>query len=475
MGRSAAGHEDNHEPSESEDDNDFLEAEKGDDPLCPTIRLTKMELKAIRAPWRQALIVKVMGRKVGYTYLQRRLASMWKPKRSMDLIAIDNDYFLVRFGSVDDMEFAMYEGPWMVLGHYLIVKPWEPNFDPFNDTVEKVFVWIRVPSLPAEYFDFIFLRKLGNKLGRTVRVDQATSLVSRGMFARVCMEIDMRKPLVSKFTHEGKVQQVEYEGMHLVCFACGLYGHAKEACPTLRGEETGQCNDVSHGQNKNATNAPHVSADAMDPKVPFGAWMIAPTRRGRPTLDSSGRNNRDVHGRAGMSIAASKFAPLRESGDEDHGEEGRPEDVVITNADLGDKRPHQTGRSNGEAACRDSMLAGSVRARRPNVIAIEQQITNEPEKGQRSTTDKAEAMPKVRRSNGGSSRKAAGEDEHVVVRGSQGGLVIRSSRVYVGDTGGISPSPVWQHPMEHHGDPPEEFDEEGDVVMDLHTIQWLAN
>ncbi|XP_019166877.1 PREDICTED: uncharacterized protein LOC109162645 [Ipomoea nil] len=79
-------------------------------------------------------------------------------------------------------------------------------------------------------------------------------------------------------------------------------------------------------------------------------------------------------------------------------------------------------------------------------------------------------MPKVSRHTGGGSRKAAEEDEHVVVRGTQGGLVIRSSRVYVGDTGGIAPSPVWHHPTEHHGDPPEQFDDEGDVVMDLEGV-----
>ncbi|XP_019171913.1 PREDICTED: uncharacterized protein LOC109167347 [Ipomoea nil] len=71
---------------------------------------------------------------------------------------------------------------------------------------------------------------------------------------------------------------------------------------------------------------------------------------------------------------------------------------------------------------------------------------------------------------GGRSRKAAEEDEHDVVRGAQGDLVIRSTRVYVGDTGGAAPSPVWHHHMEHHGDPPEQFDDEGDIVMDLDGV-----
>lgn len=36
-----------------------------DDPLCPTIRLTKAEKVRFRSPWRKTLIIKVMGKAVG--------------------------------------------------------------------------------------------------------------------------------------------------------------------------------------------------------------------------------------------------------------------------------------------------------------------------------------------------------------------------------------------------------------------------
>ncbi|XP_019189026.1 PREDICTED: uncharacterized protein LOC109183401 [Ipomoea nil] len=231
-----AGHVEQTSRSEREledDEQEILSDEDDDDPFCPTIRLTKAELEEIRAPWRLAIIVKVMSRSVGYAYLLRRLTSMWKPKGKMDLIAIDNGYFIVRFGAVEDLEFAMFEGPWMVLDHYLIVKPWVPDFDPFSDVTEKVLVWIRIPCLPTEYYSLIFLRKLGNKVGRTLRVDRATSAVSRGMFTRICVEVDITKPLISKFNYKGRTRSVEYEGIHMVCFACGIYGHDPDACPKL--------------------------------------------------------------------------------------------------------------------------------------------------------------------------------------------------------------------------------------------------
>lgn len=121
----------------------------------------------------------------------------------------------------------------MILDHYLIVKEWYSNFDPATDSTEKMLVWIRFPALPIEYYNSEFLMKIGGAIDRPVKIDQATNFVNRGMFARMCVEIDITKPLVSKFKLRRRVRKIEYEGMHLVCFKCGIYGHVKESCKTL--------------------------------------------------------------------------------------------------------------------------------------------------------------------------------------------------------------------------------------------------
>ncbi|XP_019184279.1 PREDICTED: uncharacterized protein LOC109179171 [Ipomoea nil] len=153
---------------------------------------------------------------------------------------------------------------------------------------------VRVPSLPAEYFDIIFLRKLGNRIGRKVRVDQATSLVSRGMFSQICVEIDMRKPLISKFTYEGKVRHVAYEGMHMVYFSCWFYGHAKDACPSLRRLEDDRGDGMADAAVAEHYGVRPGNTEIMDPKILYGAWMIAPVRRGRPTSKPAERTHRQA-------------------------------------------------------------------------------------------------------------------------------------------------------------------------------------
>lgn len=99
---------------------------------------------------------------------------MWKPNAPMEMIAIDNDHFLVRFQLVEDYKFAKYEGPWMILDHYLIVNHWTLNFDTTVENTKKLLVWVRFPTLPIEYYNREFLMKVGEKIGKAIRVDHTT-------------------------------------------------------------------------------------------------------------------------------------------------------------------------------------------------------------------------------------------------------------------------------------------------------------
>ncbi|QHO14150.1 uncharacterized protein LOC110262665 [Arachis ipaensis] len=44
-------------------------------------------------------------------------------------------------------------------------------------------------------------------------------------------EIDLRRKLVLAIEVLGREFKIEYEGLHLICFGCGRYGHRREECP----------------------------------------------------------------------------------------------------------------------------------------------------------------------------------------------------------------------------------------------------
>ena len=89
--------------------------------------LSKIEARVWK-PWRKTLIIKLLGRKIGYKALESRLYEMWVKDGIIDIIDLMHDYFMVNFSAFSDYEFALMEEHWIICDHYLIIKPWETNF-----------------------------------------------------------------------------------------------------------------------------------------------------------------------------------------------------------------------------------------------------------------------------------------------------------------------------------------------------------
>ena len=64
-----------------------------------------------------------------------------------------------------------------------------------------------------------------------LRIDTFTATESRGKFARLCIQVNVDKPLITTVMI-GKLQQtVTYEGIYNLCFKCGRMGHRRAFCP----------------------------------------------------------------------------------------------------------------------------------------------------------------------------------------------------------------------------------------------------
>ncbi|CAN1120861.1 hypothetical protein LINPERHAP1_LOCUS17247 [Linum perenne] len=125
----------------------------------------------------------------------------------------------------------------MIGDHYVVLQNWRPYFRPEASTLSTLRVWVRLPGLPIEYFDAAILQTIGDKIGSTVRIDHTTLQGNRGKFARICVEVDLLKPLLSKYRLRRRVRGIEYEGLHTICFSCGCFGHQQDSSPTAKGAE----------------------------------------------------------------------------------------------------------------------------------------------------------------------------------------------------------------------------------------------
>lgn len=65
-------------------------------------------------------------------------------------------YFLVYSSAEEEYMHTLYEGPWMIADHYLIVQCWRPMFLQDAQSIKKVAVWVRIPRLPLELFQYNF-------------------------------------------------------------------------------------------------------------------------------------------------------------------------------------------------------------------------------------------------------------------------------------------------------------------------------
>lgn len=98
--------------NENETEDDMQEEnEEEQDPLCPIIPVTFQERKNFCKPWRRALIVKLLGRRIGYRFLYGRLSKMWNISGNFELIDLQNEFFLVHLHEASDYDRVLFDGP----------------------------------------------------------------------------------------------------------------------------------------------------------------------------------------------------------------------------------------------------------------------------------------------------------------------------------------------------------------------------
>lgn len=143
-----------------------------------------------------------------------------------------NDFFMVKFDNECDRTKVMDEVPWMIFDHYLMVQTWTPEFISPTAKIDKTMVWICFLGLNLLCYDESILLALASTVGKPIKVDHNTLDVQRGRFARVCVEVDLNKPVVGKVWMKNFWYKVEYKGLHQICFTCGCYGHLARDCKT---------------------------------------------------------------------------------------------------------------------------------------------------------------------------------------------------------------------------------------------------
>ncbi|KAL4285073.1 hypothetical protein GQ457_16G011210 [Hibiscus cannabinus] len=259
----------------------------------PTVQFSDKVHDQIDRNMRNSVIIRLLGRKIGFKALLSRILALWKPFGELQLIDLENDYFLVKFSNEMDFAKVLTGGPWTVYGSYLTVQPWNRTFVTSEKYPSHVVVWVRLPGLPYRYYSKALFRIIASVVGRVVKVDYNTQEAERGKFARLAVMVDLNKPLLSCIGIDGRVQKLEYEGLHQICFGCGVYGHSKDDCERVTKNVALIVDSVVEGKPVHHDEPIGPSKDDL-----YGPWMVVDTRRRRasgvsgPVKNASGNKDR---------------------------------------------------------------------------------------------------------------------------------------------------------------------------------------
>ncbi|GLT26686.1 hypothetical protein SLA2020_017320 [Shorea laevis] len=221
-------------------------------------------------------------------------------KGKWECVDLRLDFFLVRFQfqDEDDLHRVVYGGPWFVGLYYLTIRWWEPNFNPKKATFSTTVIWARLSKLPMDFYDLETLVCIGNKIGTLLRVDAYTIHHTRGQYARICIQVDLKKPLITCVRIGKHMQRVLYEGIQKLCFKCGKVGHKDNQCPNnsviSKQLDVGQDLSMLINSNSNdlprgpvlATNTSPPTSIAIQPleDQPYGPWIVIERRKKKPML-----------------------------------------------------------------------------------------------------------------------------------------------------------------------------------------------
>ncbi|CAN1148859.1 hypothetical protein LINPERHAP2_LOCUS16724, partial [Linum perenne] len=182
-------------------------------------------------PWSKAIVVKVLERSFSFLIVKKCLEFLWAKAGRIQVSDVANSFFLVRFSDNDDYKRAAFGGSWKIYNYYISVSRWSPAFNE-EEPIKKILTWVRLPKFPIHYFNHFAVNRIGNYIGKTVQMDLATAEGDRDCYARICVEVDLTKPLLGKYIIENK-ELIEYESLGNIFFTCGFHGRKEDKCPQL--------------------------------------------------------------------------------------------------------------------------------------------------------------------------------------------------------------------------------------------------
>ncbi|KAE9460294.1 hypothetical protein C3L33_07802, partial [Rhododendron williamsianum] len=274
------------------------------------VEFSKEHLKRIRQQHKGCLIIKLLGKNIGFKALMDRITHLWSLEGLFNPVDLGLGFYLIRFESKSDYN-KVYTGPRSLL----TVRKWEPDFKADMANAIKTAVWMQFPFLPYEYYDEESLIEVAEKLGKPLKVDINTIEGLRASYPRVCVELDLSQPLevsVAGWTPEGGLQPVTVPAP----------------------EKNGEIGNQTVGDSANSASPDSKAVkfngiiDDGHEEIGYGEWMVVSrnkNKKPRPNaLNAPGPQRNIQHNNMGGQYEAQKQGSAKAQAFPNAGHQDRP-------------------------------------------------------------------------------------------------------------------------------------------------------
>ncbi|XP_075108979.1 uncharacterized protein LOC142180802 [Nicotiana tabacum] len=164
------------------------------------VKLEQEDIEEESEKWKMAIIMYVIGDSPSMEAAERFLVTQWRFAEKHQVYYHNDDYFVIRFKSIEDKEKVLLSEPNTINNRPVIMKEWSADFNFQNEVLKTIPIWVKFPKLPLSCWGMKSLSKISSGLGTPVYADECTTNIARISYARVLIEMNITRPLPTSIT-----------------------------------------------------------------------------------------------------------------------------------------------------------------------------------------------------------------------------------------------------------------------------------
>lgn len=204
----------------------------------------------------------LMERNINFNAMQNVMASLWRPKKGMEIHELGEQRFSFVFFHKLDLQKVTEGGPWTFEQSLLLYHILGENENPHTVPLNNMDIWMQVYDVPKGLISEKLLQNIGNFVGKFVISDANNINGVWKMFLRIRVTLNVEKPIkrrmkLKRETGEWNWVNFKYERLSLFCFVCGVLRHSERDCSVV-----------------------YAHPDKIIEKA-YGTWLRAPMKGGK--------------------------------------------------------------------------------------------------------------------------------------------------------------------------------------------------